>query len=212
MMTLHSPIRHTDPARQFPLVKNGESRYNECGAEILLCGRSHLLHRGVGRFQLSTSRPLFALSLLYCIYGQFASSFFHGPDIPGRFSFCSASFLLRRRLVRRPSPRGVLLAAEEHLSRGGQVLRRPQRRLRRRLSGPSPDRACPAMAAAKKRTVSHGEGGSFLAALQEVSSTYKRYHLLRGGCIGMAGRLPEHRFYLYSTGSSGVGFMMGKIF
>ena len=162
MMTLHSPIRHTDPARQFPLVKNGESRYNECGAEILLCGRSHLLHRGVGRFQLSTSRPLFALSLLYCIYGQFASSFFHGPDIPGRFSFCSASFLLRRRLVRRPSPRGVLLAAEEHLSRGGQVLRRPQRRLRRRLSGPSPDRACPAMAAAKKERYLMGRGALFL--------------------------------------------------
>ena len=68
-----------------PLVKRGDSRYNGHGAEILLCGRSHLLHRGVGRFQLSTSRPLFALSLLYCMILGLASSFFPARTIPGRF-------------------------------------------------------------------------------------------------------------------------------
>ena len=68
-----------------PLVKRGDSRYNGHGAEILLCGRSHLLHRGVGRFQLSTSRPLFALSLLYCMIFGLASSFFPARTIPGRF-------------------------------------------------------------------------------------------------------------------------------
>ena len=87
MMTLHSPIWHTDPARQFPLVKKGESRYNGSGAEILLCGRSHLLHRGVGRFQLSTSRPLFALPLLYCMIWQIASNSSAVRLFPGRFQF-----------------------------------------------------------------------------------------------------------------------------
>ena len=61
---------------------------------ILLCGRSDLLHRGVGRFQLSTSRPLFALPLLYCMIWQIASSFFCGPALAGPFFCFLASFLV----------------------------------------------------------------------------------------------------------------------
>ena len=54
-------------------------------------GGSHLLHRGVGRFQLSTSRPLFALSLLYCMIWQIASSFFLGPAHAGPLSVSAAA-------------------------------------------------------------------------------------------------------------------------
>ncbi len=58
--------QHTSPFHgEIILVKREESLYNGCGAVLLLCGRSCLLHRGVGRCELSTSCPYYS-PCLYC--------------------------------------------------------------------------------------------------------------------------------------------------
>ena len=58
---LHSPATHKPILEEIILVKKEESLYNGCGAEILLCGRFRLLHRGVGCSR--TSRPALIIRL-----------------------------------------------------------------------------------------------------------------------------------------------------
>lgn len=77
--SLHSPIQHTSPAFDFLLVKYGKHLYNRNGAEILLCGRSALLHRGVGGWY--TLRP----ALLYLPYIHSSSYFQRVQAISTRF-------------------------------------------------------------------------------------------------------------------------------
>ena len=78
--------QHTSPFHgEIILVKREESLYNGCGAVLLLCGRSCLLHRGVGCS--STSRPALIIRLV-CIVLQSVTArkrFFRTFPARGRF-------------------------------------------------------------------------------------------------------------------------------
>lgn len=133
--------QHTSPFHgEIILVKREESLYNGCGAVLLLCGRSCLLHRGVGRCELSTSCPYYS-PCLYCTAicdgAQAVFSDFSSP----RPLFCcsegvhcvSAALVARhgrgrgayRRLGARRGQRCVPLHAIPRRGAGGNLRRPP---------------------------------------------------------------------------------------